>query len=412
MSKQGQLRKVIIVNDFSFINGGQTKVAFDTAKGLASRNIEVTFFAACGPADPALEEAGIKVVCLDQKDILNNPDRRDALIRGLWNGAAARALTSLLNDQDPSDTIVHCHGFAKALSPAIGPVMTQSAVPHVYTQHEYFLACPNGGFFDYQKNEICTRHALGIGCLTTNCDVRHPAHKVWRVTRQALALGIGRLPRGLSDVINISKTQQDAMAPYLSKETRQHFVPNPLDVPDKPPVRLEANDAFLFVGRFSPEKGGLLFAKAAKQAGVRAVFVGDGHDKDAILAANPDAEITGWQTPEQVDGWFDQARCLVFPSLWYETFGLVAYEALFRGVPIICGKWNASAETVEDGVNGLLVEDTEIDSWAQALGRIRDGDLSSGEAIHAQFADKDLGRDAYISRLLDVYQDILERTQA
>lgn len=376
-----ELRHVVVASDFANINGGQAKVAIESARLLADEGLSVTFFAACGTPDPALQHPGIRVVALGEHDILSDPQRLRAVIRGIWNAGAVNRLRSEIEAMDPSSTILHVHGYAKALSPAIGPVMINGPLASVYTMHEYFLACPNGGFYDYQKNEICNRKALGAACLTTNCDVRHPAHKAWRVLRQAATWGPGRMPRRLRDVVYISETQRRVMAPYLSEQTRLHYIPNPLALAEQSLVNAAANDIFLFVGRLNPEKGGLMFAKAALDAGVKAVFVGDGAEAEAIRAANPEAVITGWQTPDEVQSWIGRARALVFPSLWYEGQPLVPMEALTRGVPVVAGSWSAAAEVVRDGVNGVVYNSpTEVDLVA-ALHRVMQlGDFNTSGA--------------------------------
>jgi glycosyltransferase involved in cell wall biosynthesis len=196
------------------------------------------------------------------------------------------------------------------------------------------------------------------------------------VIRQAVSWGPGNLPRGLRDIIYLSHTQQRAIAKYLPASARLHYLPNPLPREERERVKVEDNDAYLFIGRLNLEKGALLFAKAARQATVRAVFVGEGPERQAIQEANPDAEITGWLTPGQVDNWLSQARCLVFPSLWYECNPLVPLETLSRGVPVICGSWTAAAENVQSGANGFILESRRIEDWADALKRVAE----TGEA--------------------------------
>jgi glycosyltransferase involved in cell wall biosynthesis len=400
-------KSVLLVSDFAFINGGQAKVAIDSARLLAEAGLQVTFFAAVGPVDSALDHPGIEVELLDQKDILSEPSRLRAMTRGIWNRTARERLEATVARFDPKTTVLHCHGYAKALSPSIGPVLTDGPLPTVYTMHEYFLACPNGGFYDYQRNEICTRRALGTACLTSNCDVRKPAHKVWRVARQMATWGPGGLPRGMRDIIYISETQKRAMAPYLPGEARLHHVPNPIARPDGPAVRAEENDIYLFVGRLNPEKGGRIFAEAARKAGVRAVFVGDGAEADVIRAVNPDAEILGWKSPAEVQEWLGKARALVFPSLWYEGQPLTPLEALARGVPVVCGTWSAAAECVTDGKTGILYDRPEVDSLAGALSRVEG--MSFGDA--SEVLDP-LEPAAHLQMLLDLYEELLARPSA
>lgn len=396
------LKSVVLVSDFANINGGQAKVAIDSARLLADEGLSVTFFAACGEPDLALTHPGIKVVALGEHDILSDPQRLRAFKKGIWNTRAIDQLRAEIATMDPASTVLHVHGYAKALSPAIGPVMTDGPLAAVYTMHEYFLACPNGGFYDYQKNEICTRRALGVDCLTTNCDVRHPAHKAWRVLRQAATWGPGRMPRRLRDVIYISETQRRVMAPYLSEHARLHHVPNPMSLGAHPHVNAAANDIFLFVGRLNPEKGGLMFARAARAAGVKAVFVGDGADAEAIRAANPEAVITGWQTPDEVQGWISRARALVFPSLWYEGQPLVPMEALARGVPVVAGSWSAASEVVQDGTNGVVYDTPSEDDLAAGLRRVEHVGDFNPSALHTLTAPS-----AHVAELRKLYDGIL-----
>jgi glycosyltransferase involved in cell wall biosynthesis len=397
---------VIVVNDSASVNGGQAKVAIRSARLLAEAGREVTFFAASGPVDPGLAHPRIRTVCLDQPDILSEPRRVAAAARGLWNGRAARELRAVCEDSDPRDTVVHCHGFAKALSPSIGPVLTGGPVASVFTMHEYFLACPNGGFFDFRRNEICTRKPLGAACLATNCDVRHLSHKLWRVARQATIWSAGRMPSGLADVIYISELQRKVMQAHLGPRTRLHHVPNPTPV-EGGTVAARANDAFLFVGRLSPEKGCLLFAEAARMAGVRAVFAGDGPEGERIREVNPDAVVTGWLGPKEVQDWLGRARCLVFPSLWYECQPLSPMEALARGVPVITGTWNAAAEVVEPGATGLLVATPSARAFSEAIEALRHDDHPVFSAIREHPAP--LTSDAaHLERLTAVYTSVLD----
>lgn len=47
---------------------------------------------------------------------------------------------------------------------------------------------------------------------------------------------------------------------------------------------------------------------------------------------------------------------LVMPSICFETFGLVAAEAMSHGIPVIASQLGASAHILEDGLDGFLLE--------------------------------------------------------
>lgn len=401
-----RVRQVLIVSDFAAVNGGQAKVAIDSARLLADSGVKVVFFAACGPVAPELSHPDINVICLNQRTILDEPNRLRAMTQGIWNGAAARHLRQVVAQMNPATDVLHCHGYAKALSPAIGPVLANGPLRSVFTMHEYFLACPNGGFYDYRSQQICHKKPLGLSCLSTNCDSRHYSHKIWRLARAAVATGPGKLPRGLSDVIYISETQKQAMAPYMPANARLHHVSNPVTQGGET-VDVSSNQALVFVGRLAPEKGGLHLAQAAKALGYPVIFVGDGPETDAIRAANPQAEMAGWCSGAEVQSHLSRARALVFPSLWYEGQPLVPIEALLRGIPVICGNWSAAAETIEDGVNGLIYHEPTVSALTAALGRLPQLDSFDNSGLAQMVSPQ-----AHLSRLLDIYDDMLARPKS
>lgn len=396
-----RLRRVVLAGDFAAVSGGQAKVAIDSALLLADAGIEVHFFAATGPVAPQLLRDGVTVHCLEQPTTLQDSNRLRAIGRGLWNREAAAQLRALCARFDRRDTVLHCHGYAKALSPSVGPVLARGPLASVFTMHEYFLACPNGGFYDYRKNEICQLRPLGLGCLSTNCDVRHASHKAWRVVRGWIAAGPGALPRGLKDVISISRTQRKVMQPYLPVGVRLHHVDNPVAATG-PQVDAQANRTLVFVGRLSPEKGALHLAIAARELGLPVLFVGEGPEAAAIRTANPEARITGWVDHAEVEAHLSTARALVFPSLWYEGQPLASIEALLRGIPVVCGEWTAAAEEITDGVNGLIYHRPTPDALTAALRKLPELSPFDPSPLAARMAPQ-----RHLAQLRKVYDTVL-----
>ena len=76
-----------------------------------------------------------------------------------------------------------------------------------------------------------------------------------------------------------------------------------------------------------------MFARAAAAEQVPCRFIGAGMARDAIAHVNPQAILSGWMSHRDSMRALREARALVFPSLWYETLGLVVLEAAAIGVP-------------------------------------------------------------------------------
>ncbi|HXY57403.1 MAG TPA: glycosyltransferase family 4 protein [Methylocystis sp.] len=398
---------VVLLVDHGYVSGGQSKVAIESALGLAAVGVRPIFFCACGPVDPRLAGAGVETVCLDQHDILNHPSRLRASVQGIWNAKAAAELGRLLGGLPRESSIVHVHGWAKALSPSILAPIRASRLPAVYTNHEYFLFCPNGGFYDFGANRICGLAPLSAACWRTNCDSRSYSVKLWRSTRLALAQFAG-LAECFSDFVLISDLQERVLAPYLPRAARKHRVCNPIQV-EPLGEKASVGDEFLFVGRLSAEKGALLFAKAARLAGVTPVFVGDGPIAAELAESFPEAKMLGWRDPAGAGAAMRAARALVFPSLWYEGLGLTALEAKALGTPVVVSDACAARDEIADGEEGLWFTSGDEESLAQALARLKDDALAQrlGAAAYRSYwrAPPTLAR--HVEETLAVYDAML-----
>jgi glycosyltransferase involved in cell wall biosynthesis len=402
---------IVIVVDHANITGGQTKVALESARGLKRAGHQPIVFAAAGPVDPALGVDDIKVVCLDQPDILNNPSRIHAAAQGLWNFAAAERLRDLLAYLPRETTVVHVHGWAKALSPSIARPIANSGLPAVYTIHEYFLFCPNGGFYNYQTRRACALEPMSIACLTTNCDSRSYAQKLWRSARQIVMERVADLPAAFGDFITISNFQAEVVGGKLPGVARLHNVSNPIDCLDPGPKPRAASGDFVFVGRIAQEKGPLLFAGAARQAGVAPVFVGDGPAADELRSQFPEAKILGWKRADEVSALMRAARALVFPSLWYEGQPLTVMEAKALGTPVVVSDACAGREEIEDDIAGRWFTSGDSGSLAEALTALKDDALIealSAGAYRSFWSDPPtLVR--HVAAIVDIYRQMLSR---
>jgi glycosyltransferase involved in cell wall biosynthesis len=416
METNRQALTVVICADHGSITGGQAKVAIDSALGLKQSGARVIFFAAAAPVDQRLLDAGVEVVCLGQTDLLGNASRAKAMLQGTWNGVASKALGDLLARLPKQNTIVHVHGWARALSPSIARPIAASGLPAIYTVHEYFLFCPNGGFYNYQKNEVCTLTPLSPSCLATHCDQINYPRKVWRNARLMLTERFAKLPQVFSAYVCLSNFQRGVIEQYLPRDARVAQISNPVDAPDLGEKENAASGEFLFVGRLSPEKGAFLFAEAARRLGLPATFIGDGPLKGELQARFPNARLLGWQSSEAVREALRAAKALVFPSLWYEGQPLTVLEAKALGTPVIVADQCAGRDEIEDGVSGLWFASGDAGALAAAMNQLSDPALLArmSRAAHNSYWEVPSTLERHVERLDSLYREMLsagERAQ-
>ena len=408
--------KVIVVNDNAHINGGAAKVAIQEAVGLADRGHNVYFVCAVRPIAQALIHSNITVVCSEQHDLLSNPSQFNAFIQGWWNTKAARIIDQLLIDLDRTNTIIHLHVWTRALSASVVRAALASDIPVICTLHDFSLACPTATFFNHPRQQICHLSPLSPPCLLTNCDTRNYAQKLWRVGRQFIQLRIGHAPGEIKHVIVHSKLAGEIMQHYLAPGCTIHNLPVYIESTRSPPAHPEAHDTFVYLGRLVREKGVLLAARSAAAENIPLTLVGSGPLAEEIRAAYPQACITGWVDHATSVNYLRKARALIFPSMWYETLGLVVLEAAAHGIPSLVPDTGAAREIVLDGVTGLHFRSGDEADLRAKMKQLRDGNLARGlgRAAYDHFWSSNYSSlEDHLSSLEEIYRKVLaaERTE-
>ncbi len=143
-----------------------------------------------------------------------------------------------------------------------------------------------------------------------------------------------------------------------------------------------SNDDFviLFSGKLVPRKDPLRLIEAARslRAGARpvVVYLGSGKLQERLqIAASIDPPVSvrfvGFRGQRALSAFYHAADCLVLPSLYDETWGLVVNEALAHGLPaVVSDAVGCAPDLIDDGVTGAVFERGDTDALAAALRRI------------------------------------------
>ena len=146
---------------------------------------------------------------------------------------------------------------------------------------------------------------------------------------------------------------------------------------------LDDRPVLLWVGRIAPIKGldTLLDTVARlREAGrdMRLLVVGgeadeptNGHETSlrrriAALGLGESVRFVGPQPQSVLPLYYAAADVTVLPS-YYESFGMVALEAMACGSPVIASRVGGLVTTVRDGVTGFLVPDGDVEALAERI---------------------------------------------
>ena len=147
----------------------------------------------------------------------------------------------------------------------------------------------------------------------------------------------------------------------------------------------------IFVGRISPQKGGLIFAQAALRikerlpdwrfvlVGARSFgkpTLGSDYEREVVEAMQRlggQGEITGYLPRVQAMARLAQAAIAVIPSQWDDPCPLSVIEALASGCATIASPCGGIPELVTDA--GVLVQGGDPAVWAEALLRFAEDEM-------------------------------------
>ncbi|MCO5934654.1 glycosyltransferase family 4 protein [Mucilaginibacter sp. RB4R14] len=116
---------------------------------------------------------------------------------------------------------------------------------------------------------------------------------------------------------------------------------------------------YLYIGRLSIEKGVNLLLTAFSESGLPLKIIGTGPMEQEVISASvkyPNIQFMGVLDKKFVNEQLADATALIFPSQWFETFGMVIIEAFAAGVPIIASDIGQLKYTIKQHYNGLRFE--------------------------------------------------------
>lgn len=395
---------VIIVNDFDYVQGGASKVAIETANLLASKGVNVIFFSGDSSKESQLNSK-VKKICTCQGEALKNKNKIIGALNGIYNFRAKRQLGQLLKTLDREKTIIHVHGWTKCLSSSIFDISFKMNYKIVLTMHDYFTACPNGGFFNYRKNRICYLKPMSWKCIKCNCDSRNYFFKIYRLIRQFVQTKIVKLNKNLKYAIGISDLNIRVLKKYLSDNIHIQKIYNPIDfeLPLKK-VDVSKNHRYLYIGRVTKEKGVEIFCREISKRNYKGVVVGNGSELEKMKLKYSNIDFVGWKTKDEIEEYLKNARMLIFPSLWYEGAPLTPLEAMSYGIPCVVSNCSSAIEYFNQN-NGEIFDPYISNSLTEKIDIINcDINMYSENAYNYMLNYK---KNIYINELEKFYEKVL-----
>ena len=309
------------------------------------------------------------------------------------------------------------HNVIPGLSPSVYQAAFRLNIPVVHFLHNYRFGCVNGLFLNH--GQACQR------CLGGNF---WPAFQTacWRDSHlvsgwQALILLYLRRLRLFNRVnawVALSESQKLLHLKMGLPTEKISVVPHFYEAKESPPP-FSPHGPALFLSRLSTEKGGqeLLRAWAQIQPGQRELWIAGTGPEEPLLRKQADTcknvKFLGFLDAEAQRKAWAECSFAVIPSIVPETFGMIVLEAWARQRPVVAYRIGALAETIQDGVNGLLVEPRDNHGFTKAIQRLSDNpEEARAMGLAGQEKLKSLySRTKWLDQIGLIYQKILNYPQ-
>ncbi len=348
-------------------------------------------------------------------------------------GAAMLTLTKSFNNGETADfvrreivefqpDVVHVHNTWFALSSSVVAAAAEFGVPIAMTVHNYRLGCLSADLF--RGDSVCTscvgRAPLpGVmhGCYRGSRALSLVAGAELILTRRRGVL-TRNVDRYVAPSAFVADRLRDFGVPAERIMVKPHFVADPGERTNAP----SASNEVIFIGRLAAGKGLYTLLRAwervqstpgtADTANLHLTIIGDGPLGAELREAAPrGVTFEGWLPREEVMARLLRARAFVFPSVWYEPFGMVLVEALSAGLAVVVT--NASeASTITDAPPEMVVPVEDDAALAAAIGRLDNATVDRIGRRNRDRFNTHFTADVGLRRLEDTYEQVIAASQS
>lgn len=325
------------------------------AEGLAESeiidNVEIRRFRYAADAKETLAYRGDM-----HKQVLGSPKRLLFFLKFLrrWR----KATQKLVNEIKPD--IIHAHWLIP------GGYVTMKAVSKKQPIH---LSMHGTDVFLIRKRKIAQTLAKKVLKRTS------AAHFVSNALREIIAESCSRPP-----------IESDLLLPMV------FGLDDFIDSRGSTEKLAEKGGGFLFVGRLLEVKGVDILLRAYSEIHAENSsdwcldIVGDGPERTALESLADDLKLGdsvrfhGSLERGALREMYHDAKTLILPSRTTESgeqegLGVVLLEAMSAAIPVIGSECGGIPEIIEDGVNGILVPQNDIDSLSQSMKRLQEDNV-------------------------------------
>lgn len=386
--------KILFINESTKIKGGVDNVLKVEIEGLRENGIEIDLFE------------------FSHSEFLNANFSNKIKNINLYfsEGKKIEIIKEKLKSFKPD--IVHFHNTYPFFRKPLWSNNLFKEIKVVQHLHNYYPFCLNSFF--YRDKMICTE------CFENNNFHSGIKHSCYDYSKVKSILAAHNRPRpsqwseyskNVSLFLGVSQFVVDKYIELGIKDSKIKKLYNGISVKPGNTTKLNGN-YILFLGNIVHSKGVVIVCELAKRnSDIEFKIAGLGRDLLVLKEKYKylsNLTFVGHVEEEKKNELLNNCRFLLFPVLSWEAFGLVILEALAFSKPVVTSGIGGTLELVEDGVNGFIIKENDINSYEKVIRDLWENLVLSTVNIRKQqeILSK-FSKELHIRNLIKYYNSIL-----
>jgi glycosyltransferase involved in cell wall biosynthesis len=370
----------------------------------------------------ALRERGVSA----HLHVINNDRVRrlfsfNTLVAGFnifWSRSSFQSTKELIEKYKPD--IVHFHGVLPLLTPSAFHACKKKGVPVVQTLHNFRWVCVEGGLYkDHQYCETCIKSSgwqgVFYGCSRGS---RLISFLLWLVNLFYRKSGL--LYKWVDRFIAVSEFVRDKYieAGFPADKIQVKYNAAPALPEDLPFVKASERSGVTFVGRIAPAKGTRIVKEIIRNIELPVNIIGDGPDLPELKHYCQKYNLRhikfwGKISHEKVFEIVSSSQCVLVPSLFAETFGLVASESMACSTPVVASRIGGLKEIVEQSGCGITVDPNDSSLFIREIYKLcrHPNSITRMGLAGRQYVKERLASKIITDELVSIYQEVIDEKQ-
>ena len=289
--------------------------------------------------------------------------------------------------------IAHIHNIFPLWTYSIFDYLKKENIPIVFSLHNYRTIAHNFSIFDKQINNY--------GLFKNSKLLTKIIFKKFNKKKNLL--------NNVDRFITHTSFTKDIFVKNGINDDKLRIKPNFTNKSSNKILSIKDKNNALYASRLSKEKGIITLLKALEKIDLDVDIIGGGPLKKKVINNKSNIKYHGELSRDEVLEFIKKSKFLIYPSEWFEIFGMAIIEAFNHGTLVLASKIGSIKNIIQDKVTGILFEPGNVNDLVNKINWIRNNPNKCDQIIKnakKEFNNNYSSKKNYM-QLLKIYNEII-----